>query len=327
MFNIRAKHIEQDLAAVHAAYGDVVEGLTFDFADQDTGGILATGGCLGPLGIMLTSYEITAGYATLPGDDFLKFEQARNGSIVQVQGASELISRNGTTVLTGPGLNRMAFQPDGRAVRSMSANLSVTVLQELLDKSEEPIVLGKVTQSGNGSRPASEAQLSGLVQHLLEHFQEYAASPRRGELAEALLMECYSAYLRDTGYIRGVEVAGLRPDTRGVRGNARIVARAEAFMRSHYQLPLTMADVAAHAGVSLRKLQSVFRERRNSTPSMFLNETRLAQARQRLLHPESSDSVTSAALESGIFHLGRFSRAYLARYGEFPSETLARSKR
>jgi hypothetical protein len=57
MFNIRAKHIEQDLAAVHAAYGDVVEGLTFDFADQDTGGILATGGCLGPLGIMLTSYE------------------------------------------------------------------------------------------------------------------------------------------------------------------------------------------------------------------------------------------------------------------------------
>nr|WP_243645044.1 helix-turn-helix domain-containing protein [Rhodovulum euryhalinum] len=40
--------------------------------------------------------------------------------------------------------------------------------------------------------------------------------------------------------------------------------------------------------------------------------------------PDSAPTVTEAAITCGFGHLGRFSAAYRARFGEAPSQTRAR---
>lgn len=106
---------------------------------------------------------------------------------------------------------------------------------------------------------------------------------------------------------------------------SRLVKEAEHIMR--HQQPETVSGVAELLGVSLRTLESSFREFRQSTPSLFLRQVRLEAARAELLSPTEATSVTSAALENGFMHLARFSAYYRSAFDEYPSQTLARSKK
>ncbi|MCD6732187.1 MAG: helix-turn-helix domain-containing protein, partial [Burkholderiaceae bacterium] len=74
-------------------------------------------------------------------------------------------------------------------------------------------------------------------------------------------------------------------------------------------------------------LQAGFRRYRNSTPIEFVRVQRLAKAREALAGAQPGTRVTDVALGVGYFHLGRFAAEYKARYGESPSDTLARSRR
>ena len=101
-----------------------------------------------------------------------------------------------------------------------------------------------------------------------------------------------------------------------------IVRRAERFMLEHLTSELSVPDVAAHLGVSVRTLQAGFREWRNTTPNAFLTQTRLQHVRDDLLR--EGVNVTDVALKYGFSHLGRFSAQYHAAFGERPSATLRR---
>lgn len=105
------------------------------------------------------------------------------------------------------------------------------------------------------------------------------------------------------------------------------VSRAEEYMASKANSPLSIADVLAHTGCSRKALFDNFRKYRDYTPGEFLANERLKQAHERLSKPSESDSVTSIAYESGFSHLGRFSEIYRKRYGVRPSETLKRALR
>lgn len=105
------------------------------------------------------------------------------------------------------------------------------------------------------------------------------------------------------------------------------VSRAEAFMREHAGRPISSADIAAHAGVSLRSLQDAFKRSRNMTIGDFLLETRLDQFRAALTDRQSpTASVADAAFAAGFGHLGRAAQAYRQRFGESPSQTLNRRR-
>jgi AraC-like DNA-binding protein len=103
-----------------------------------------------------------------------------------------------------------------------------------------------------------------------------------------------------------------------------IVRRAERYMQDHAEAPITVSDVAAELGISVRSLQAGFRQWRNTTPHLFLRETRLQRVRDAL-HLGGTDNVTDLALRYGFSHLGRFSAYYQAKFGEPPSVTLRRS--
>jgi AraC-like DNA-binding protein len=105
-----------------------------------------------------------------------------------------------------------------------------------------------------------------------------------------------------------------------------LIRRAERFMAENAATPITVSDVAAHLGISLRSLQAGFRQWRATTPNVFLRRVRLQLVRDELLRSNAEFNVTATALRYGFSHLGRFSGYYRATFGEMPSETLRRRR-
>jgi AraC-like DNA-binding protein len=104
------------------------------------------------------------------------------------------------------------------------------------------------------------------------------------------------------------------------------VRKAEEVMRARSDEPLSMAELAREVGVGLRSLQLAFIEARAMEPRDMLLRFRLERARERLLKPGPTDTVTSIALDCGFAHLGRFPAAYRIAFAELPAETLARAR-
>lgn len=105
------------------------------------------------------------------------------------------------------------------------------------------------------------------------------------------------------------------------------VKRAEDFIQRNARGQVTIADLAAAAGVSARSLYGGFRRWRNSTPMSYLRRVRLDLARKELQRiAREGGKITQVAGNCGYEHLSRFSRDYRARFGENPSETLRKMR-
>jgi len=89
---------------------------------------------------------------------------------------------------------------------------------------------------------------------------------------------------------------------------------------------ITVSEVAKALRVSLRSLEFGFREARNMTPTQAHRQIRLKAAREALLNPTPSTSVTSVAMSCGFAHLARFSSYYHQTFSESPSQTLRRCR-
>lgn len=88
---------------------------------------------------------------------------------------------------------------------------------------------------------------------------------------------------------------------------------------------ISVADMARHAGVSIRALQEGFRRYLGMTPTEYLRDARLRRAREELLRTRPGErTVAEVAYSWGFNHLGRFAGVYQERYGELPSDTLRR---
>ncbi len=101
------------------------------------------------------------------------------------------------------------------------------------------------------------------------------------------------------------------------------VKRVEEFIDAHPDRPLTITDLAAHAGVSTSTLFAGFREYRNTSPIAYLKGVRMRRARDELKAASSGRvTVTDVAMRWGFTHLGRFAADYRRWFGESPSDTL-----
>lgn len=104
------------------------------------------------------------------------------------------------------------------------------------------------------------------------------------------------------------------------------VKRVESYIEEHAHEPISIGGLAEWAGVSSRTLFLGFRQFRNTSPMNYLKEVRLRRVRDELLAGQSSSgTVTAVAFRWGFNHLGHFTTDYKRRFGESPSETLARS--
>ncbi|MCF3642784.1 AraC family transcriptional regulator [Rhizobium sp. TRM95111] len=106
----------------------------------------------------------------------------------------------------------------------------------------------------------------------------------------------------------------------------RQVKRAIDFMTANVAAPLTVAEIAAAAGVSVRSLQMGFQQFRNTTPLSYLRQIRLEGVRRDLLAAHERNTVADVARRWGFSHMGRFSMLYREAFGELPTESLRVTK-
>ncbi|WP_349962892.1 helix-turn-helix transcriptional regulator [Rhizobium sp. ZPR3] len=105
------------------------------------------------------------------------------------------------------------------------------------------------------------------------------------------------------------------------------VRRAIEFARTNVAAPITIADMAAAADVSVRALQINFRRFYNETPMAYLRRLRLEGARSDIRNAPPQATIADIAGRWGFTHLGRFSVQYKEAFGVSPSSDLKRECR
>lgn len=106
---------------------------------------------------------------------------------------------------------------------------------------------------------------------------------------------------------------------------SRDVKRTIDFIVANLSEPIRLATLVQIANVPGRTLNEHFRAFTGLSPMAYLRRERLKEAR-RILTTEPDSTVTEAAVRCGIGHFGRFSAAYSQAYGEYPSQTAAKSR-
>lgn len=103
------------------------------------------------------------------------------------------------------------------------------------------------------------------------------------------------------------------------------IRRAQDYMQQHLGEPLSAPMVAAHCGLSVRRLQAVFQAECGMAPLQWLRQQRLQAVHEALLTSKlTRPSVGATALQFGFSHLGDFAKVYSQAFDEAPRETLRR---
>lgn len=127
---------------------------------------------------------------------------------------------------------------------------------------------------------------------------------------------------RLAGTLTAAFVAACFPEEPGCGTvRPRIVSRVVEAMEADPSRDWTAAELAAEAGVGIRRLQQGFHRYLGRTPTQQLLAIRLERVHADLL-AGGVDSVSEVATRWGFAHLGRFAASYRERYGVPPSVTL-----
>lgn len=114
--------------------------------------------------------------------------------------------------------------------------------------------------------------------------------------------------------------AALREESRGEGEiSDRRLRRALELISAHFAERLTLAQLAAEAGISKFHFTRLFRKKVGMTPYRLLTETRLAAGRRMLLATDLT--VGEVALHCGYASASHFTTAFTARYGTSPQDT------
>lgn len=106
------------------------------------------------------------------------------------------------------------------------------------------------------------------------------------------------------------------------RARPAALRRAVAYIEENLDRPVTVAEMAAAARMSVRGLQAAFRRELGVSPLRFLRQRRLAAARADLLASDEAGTVGLIARRWGFAHASRFAAEYHAAFGEYPATTL-----
>lgn len=137
-----------------------------------------------------------------------------------------------------------------------------------------------------------------------------------------LALDVAKLFLYDQSHL--AEEPQRTPSLGRLIGREPRVAAAVRAMEEHIEEPLSVAQVAAAAGVSLRRLQTLFLETLKVSPHAYYHALRLNVARRSLI--ETRRSMVEIAAACGFNSAAVFARAYRAQYGENPSDTRRRAR-
>jgi AraC-like DNA-binding protein len=164
------------------------------------------------------------------------------------------------------------------------------------------------------------ARETGTFNVLLE-FLEYDRSIVLDALGDAAAARAsYRRYLQLVGAIdraRATEQSDSRPETPRRPLEPFYLKRADRFILDHIAEPFTVAQLAAHCGVSWRSLGAAFVGFRGMTPVAYVRNLRLDQARRAL--QQDGGSVAEVSARCGFRSSTTFALEYRKRFGMAPS--------
>ena len=167
---------------------------------------------------------------------------------------------------------------------------------------------------GIGSR--WHALLGYLTQTIRSAGPLGAESPLARHLEEMLCIELLYQW---------AERAGVSLQDGARAAAPRYVREAEILMDAGAKEAPTVGEIARQVGVSARTLSGGFQRFRGISPRDFLRDRRLEGLRAALLAAGMGDTVTTIAGAWGYVNFGAMAGCYRARFGELPSDTLARA--
>jgi AraC-like DNA-binding protein len=224
----------------------------------------------------------------------------------------------------GPGDVCLVAQPEhSYTSRCAKYDVAVTVIS--------PAVLGRVAATASG-RSQEPVRLTGYqpVSAAASQWKATFAYVRQGILgvpaaaAEPLLVAAAEQLLVAT--VLTVFPNNARTDpTIEDRHDAHpaTVRRAAAFIEDNAHHPVTVADIASAANVTVRAVQLAFRRHLDTTPLAYLRRVRLEHAHRELAAADPArETVTAVAYRWGFPSTSRFAAEYRAAYGVTPSHTL-----
>lgn len=136
-------------------------------------------------------------------------------------------------------------------------------------------------------------------------------------LQEVMAYQVLSAWPR-TGVQSGLQIAP-QPPARPEPGSPRTLRRAKDHIEANLARKLLLSEVAAAAGVGVRRLQAAFRQETGETPVQYILKRRLDRVRDDLRSPENGSLPVRAVAERwGFTHMGDFGRMYRGRFGVTP---------
>lgn len=163
-------------------------------------------------------------------------------------------------------------------------------------------------------------RLRGLVRTVLAVAAEIGGQPGSGSVAAEMRESLLAAV--------DCAVAEFVPTRWSSQANStrqfKIFRDIEDALSGHVGDVIYSEQLADHIGVSVRTMHDTVQRYRGMSLHRYLRLRRLWLVRRRLV--AGADSVKSAALAYGFWHLSDFAQAYRGQFGEMPSETLARSR-
>ncbi|MFD5597210.1 helix-turn-helix transcriptional regulator [Streptomyces griseorubiginosus] len=174
-----------------------------------------------------------------------------------------------------------------------------------------------------GHRPLSVAageRLRSTIRYVQDHVLAHAAVADQPLVASTAAQHLAATVLATFPNTASADPTG--PDRQDAHPAA--LRRAVAFIEGHPDRPLTVAEIAEAAHVSVRALQYAFRRHLECTPLAYVRQVRLAQAHAELASadPETGATVTEIAARWGFSHPGRFATLYRRTYARSPRRTL-----
>lgn len=154
-------------------------------------------------------------------------------------------------------------------------------------------------------------RLSAIMQELLEEYLE--KPPHHEQLVTGLLHELCALILRQLP----LDTVNPHKDKRRIT-NMKIMQEVLEYLDVHYMHPITLADAARHANMSLFYFSRFFKSISGMSYVAYLNSIRVNQAERLLLATDKS--ILDIALECGFTNIRTFNRVFKQVKLRTPSE-------
>jgi len=177
--------------------------------------------------------------------------------------------------------------------------------------------LARVPSSPSLVRSAQARYLRSYVRGLME------AGARPGRVSKAAICANVLWLLAAAVGDDGEALEPSRPQSRRLAA----VHRCQEYIERCIGEPVTLPDLSAVSGLRPRSLINAFEAVTGTSPMAYLRARRLCRVRSVLENERVAKArIIDVATDWGFWHMGHFSSAYRAMFGETPSQTLTRSR-